>query len=73
MLQVVSNCCTSLLADPNLFSLDHICLNDILPNPTAEMIAQWIAERLKKEMEPTSIRLCSLKLWEGKNKWVLLD
>jgi 6-pyruvoyltetrahydropterin/6-carboxytetrahydropterin synthase len=53
--------------------LDHICLNDILPNPTAEMIAQWIAERLKKEMEPTSIRLCSLKLWEGKNKWVLLD
>ena len=53
--------------------LDHNCLNDILPNPTAESIVQWIAERLKKEMEHTSIRLYSLKLWEGKNKWVLID
>jgi hypothetical protein len=33
----------------------------------------WIAERLKKEMETTSIKLYSLKLWEGKNKWVLID
>ena len=56
-----------------LQELDHRCLNDILPNPTAENIAQWIAERLKKEMEATSIRLYSLKLWEGKNKWVLID
>lgn len=56
-----------------LQELDHRCLNEILPNPTAESIARWIAERLKKEMEATSIRLYSLKLWEGKNKWVLID
>lgn len=56
-----------------LQDLDHNCLNEILPNPTAETIAQWITERLKKEMETTSIRLFSLKLWEGKNKWVMID
>ena len=56
-----------------LQDLDHNCLNEILPNPTAETIAQWISERLKKEMETTSVRLFSLKLWEGKNKWVMLD
>ena len=56
-----------------LQDLDHNCLNEILPNPTAETIAQWISERLKKEMETTSVRLFSLKLWEGKNKWVMID
>ncbi|MDP1136447.1 6-carboxytetrahydropterin synthase, partial [Klebsiella pneumoniae] len=56
-----------------LQELDHSCLNDTLQNTTAESIALWIAERLKKEMETTSIKLYSLKLWEGKNKWVLID
>mgnify|MGYP003596664130 FL=1 len=56
-----------------LQELDHSCLNDTLPNPTAESIALWTAEQLKKEMETTSIKLYSLKLWEGKNKWVLID
>jgi 6-pyruvoyltetrahydropterin/6-carboxytetrahydropterin synthase len=56
-----------------LQDLDHNCLNDILPNPTAETIAQWISERLKKDMETTSVRLFSLKLWEGKNKWVMIE
>lgn len=26
--------------------LDHDCLNDILPNPTCELIAEWIGTRL---------------------------
>ena len=56
-----------------LQDLDHNCLNDILPNPTAETIGQWISERLKKDMETTSVRLFSLKLWEGKNKWVMIE
>jgi 6-pyruvoyltetrahydropterin/6-carboxytetrahydropterin synthase len=56
-----------------LQDLDHNCLNDILPNPTAETIAQWISARLKKDMETTSVRLFSLKLWEGKNKWVMIE
>jgi 6-pyruvoyltetrahydropterin/6-carboxytetrahydropterin synthase len=56
-----------------LDDLDHSYLNDILPNPTAETIAQWISDRLKRDMMGTSVRLLSLKLWEGKNKWVMID
>jgi 6-pyruvoyltetrahydropterin/6-carboxytetrahydropterin synthase len=40
--------------------LDHSCLNDILPNPTAELIAQWIWERL----EPKIPGLFEAVLWE---------
>ncbi len=56
-----------------LADLDHRCLNDLLQNPTAEMIAQEICRRLKQELEATEIRLVSLKLWEGRNKWVMID
>jgi 6-pyruvoyl-tetrahydropterin synthase len=48
-------------------------LNDLLPNPTAELIAEWLCQRLKKDLEGTSVRLVSLKLWEGRNKWVMLE
>ena len=53
--------------------LDHAYLNEILPNPTAETIAQHLAGRLKEELEGTAATLCSLKIWEGKNKWVLIE
>ncbi|HNX39868.1 MAG TPA: 6-carboxytetrahydropterin synthase QueD [Methanothrix sp.] len=53
--------------------LDHAYLNDILPNPTAETIAQHLAGRLREEMQGSAVSLYSLKLWEGKNKWVLID
>ncbi len=56
-----------------LQDLDHSCLNHILPNPTAENIAQWIANRLAQDLEGTAVSLFSLKLWEGKNKWVMID
>jgi 6-pyruvoyltetrahydropterin/6-carboxytetrahydropterin synthase len=53
--------------------LDHRNLNDLLPNPTAEKIAQWIFDRLKKELDANPFGIVSLKLWEGKNKWVMID
>ena len=56
-----------------LQDLDHSFLNHVLPNPTAESIAQWIADRLSQDMQGTAVRLFSLKLWEGKNKWVMID
>jgi 6-pyruvoyltetrahydropterin/6-carboxytetrahydropterin synthase len=56
-----------------LQDLDHRCLNDLLANPTAEMIAGWISKRLKRDLEETPVDLVSLKLWEGKNKWVLIE
>ncbi|MDD4093038.1 MAG: 6-carboxytetrahydropterin synthase QueD [Methanothrix sp.] len=53
--------------------LDHSYLNDILPNPTAETIARWISDHLAQDLDGTAVRLVSLKLWEGKNKWVMID
>lgn len=46
-------------------TLDHQDLNNILPNPTAENIAEWIWKKLKTRLKPHSI-----KLYEGRGKWV---
>jgi 6-pyruvoyltetrahydropterin/6-carboxytetrahydropterin synthase len=40
--------------------LDHSSLNELLPNPTAELIAQWIWERLSPRLEG----LDEVTLWE---------
>jgi 6-pyruvoyltetrahydropterin/6-carboxytetrahydropterin synthase len=56
-----------------LQELDHNCLNEILKNPTAELIAAWISQRMNQELETSPVKLISLKLWEGKNKWVMID
>jgi 6-pyruvoyltetrahydropterin/6-carboxytetrahydropterin synthase len=61
-----------ILANP-VQELDHNCLNELLANPTAELIATWISQRLKQELEKSQVKLISLKLWEGKNKWVMID
>jgi len=45
--------------------LDHRNLNDIFENPTVENIADWIFKELKNK-----IPIFSVKLWEGKDKWV---
>ncbi len=45
--------------------LDHRNLDEIIENPTAENVAEWIKEQLREE-----IPLKSIKLWVGKWKWV---
>ncbi len=40
--------------------LDHASLNDLMPNPTAELIAQWIWATL----EPHLAGLSELVVWE---------
>ena len=40
--------------------LDHTCLNDLLPNPTAELIALWIWEHLESKITG----LHEIVLWE---------
>ena len=37
--------------------LDHRCLNDIIPNPTAENIALWLLDRIPQCVQ--------IQLWEG--------
>jgi len=56
-----------------LDELDHSSLNEILPNPTAELIAEFICDRLRNELEGSAVRLVCLKLWEGRNKWVMVE
>ena len=48
--------------------LDHTYLNDLLDNPTAELIAGDIWKRL----ESTGLPLAGLKLWETPDSWVEL-
>jgi len=48
--------------------LDHKCLNDILPcNPTAENIAQWIAEQLGPKCWRVSVQESegNVAVWEA--------
>ncbi len=48
--------------------LDHSNLNEIFENPTAENIAGWIFKELERR-----IPVCSVKLYEGVGKWVLIE
>ncbi len=56
-----------------LKDLDHGCLNDLLQNPTAELIAEMICRRMRQELKESNAKLVSLKLWEGQNKWVMIE
>jgi 6-pyruvoyltetrahydropterin/6-carboxytetrahydropterin synthase len=56
-----------------LEDMDHNDLNEIIPNPTAERIAERIYQRLKGNLDGTTVCLVSVKLWEGKNKWVMIE
>lgn len=52
---------------PLLARLDHHCLNDIegLENPTAELIAVWIYDRIKPNLPQTS----AVIVYETPNCW----
>lgn len=53
-------------------TLDHHYLNDIegLENPTAELIAVWVFDRIKPKLaERASVRLASVKVFETPDCW----
>jgi 6-pyruvoyltetrahydropterin/6-carboxytetrahydropterin synthase len=54
-----------------LVELDHRDLNEILDNPTAECIAERIRAGLEEQLLGSNAALVSVKLWEGKGKWVM--
>lgn len=47
-----------------LSSFDHMCLNDIMPVPSAENIARWIFTRLEGPVCGERRRLSSVCVWE---------
>ena len=50
-----------------LDKLDHTSLNDLMENPTAELVAKWIWDQLG---EIPGVKLYEVKLWESANSSV---
>ncbi len=47
-----------------LTHLDHACLNDIIPVPSAENISVWIWRRLEPSLQSERYRLYEVEVWE---------
>lgn len=50
--------------------LDHSCLNDIFHNPTAEVILQWIRDRLITFFKSKNLSLSRIRLYETQDSYV---
>jgi len=48
-----------------LSKLDHENLNNVVENPTAEIITEWVWKQLDGKLN-----VCKIRLWEGDRKWV---
>ncbi|MHC1567497.1 MAG: 6-carboxytetrahydropterin synthase QueD [Candidatus Syntropharchaeia archaeon] len=59
------------ILDEVIDELDHKLLNEIIPYPTSEMIAIHIRDDLKKRLD--GVKLVSVRLWEGEDKWVMVE
>lgn len=46
---------------------DHQFLNDILPNPTAELLAQHLFQNIGAELAKQNLKLKTLEIWESEN------
>ncbi len=44
---------------------DHQFLNDLLPNPTAENLAQWLFTKTKAALAPQGLTLKTVEIWES--------
>lgn len=51
--------------------LDHACLNDILPQPSAENIALWVWSTLAAKLQRGNARLSAVEVWETETSGVL--
>ncbi|AFG36100.1 6-carboxytetrahydropterin synthase QueD [Fervidobacterium pennivorans subsp. shakshaketiis] len=51
--------------------LDHAYINEIIPQPSAENIAEWIWERLEKYLTTERYKLTEVRLWETPTSWVV--
>jgi len=57
--------------------VDHKFLNEIISYPTSENIALFLGAELEKRLRGADlelgVRLRSVKIWEGKDKWVKVE
>ncbi len=54
-----------------LSKLDHSYLNDVLPQPTAEYIAQWIFKKLDAPLKRSNCELYEVRVWETDSSSVI--
>lgn len=46
---------------------DHQFLNDLLPNPTAENLANYLFKKTGEELAKQNLKLKTLEIWESEN------
>jgi len=51
--------------------LDHSCLNDLLPQPSAENLAIWVWENLKDILKRENCCLFEVEIWETRTSGVV--
>ena len=63
------------LVEEVLELVDHKFLNEIISYSTSENIALFLREKLERKLKDSNlcVTLHSIKLWEGKDKWVLVE
>ncbi len=50
--------------------IDHVCINDILEQPSAENMSVWIWQNLEKELKRDNCHLYEIELWETRTSGV---
>jgi len=55
--------------------VDHKLLNELIGNPTTENIALFLKDALENRLKgsPLGVSLHSIKVWEAKDKWVMVE
>ncbi|MGC8819740.1 MAG: 6-carboxytetrahydropterin synthase QueD [Fervidobacterium sp.] len=51
--------------------LDHSYINDIISQPSAENIAEWIWSRLEEKLTTGRYKLSEIRLWETPTSFVI--
>ena len=64
---------SSIVKERVVSQLDHAYINDIVPQPTAENIAQWIWGRLESLLARPNCRLHEIRVWETATSCVILN
>jgi 6-pyruvoyltetrahydropterin/6-carboxytetrahydropterin synthase len=51
--------------------LDHSCLNDLLPQPSAENIAVWVWQQLVDKLQGENYKLYEVQVWETRTSGII--
>jgi 6-pyruvoyltetrahydropterin/6-carboxytetrahydropterin synthase len=52
--------------------LDHSYLNDVLEQPTAENIANWVWDQIEEEVLRSNCKLSQVEIWETRTSCAIL-